>query len=103
MISHPLPSESTMGAGENVEAGFEPVPKALRDLYSFMKGMVGGLSAIACEAPTGSCLRAGHCVVAVQLDHCCTGSNRIGAVDLDFVVALCAYASSCQQTIDKEQ
>src|SRR6267143_3275307 len=44
VIAHPIPATAARTAGlnasEHIEAGFEPVSKAVRDLQSFMHGVI---------------------------------------------------------------
>jgi hypothetical protein len=43
VISHPVPAAIGLNAGENVEAGFEPIVDSLRDLDGFVLGVIGRL------------------------------------------------------------
>src|SRR5207302_3061147 len=79
VIAHPLPSIAGVDAGEDVEAGLEPIGNALGDLDGLVLGAVGGLQAIDYIAFS----RDG--VVAMQLDHSGLRRDRVGAVDLNFV------------------
>ncbi len=69
--------------GKDVKAGFEPIVPALGDFDGLVFLVVGGVGAVGSEfASFGG-------EVAVEFDHCVTGRHRVGAVDLDFVIALC--------------
>ena len=69
-------------AGENVEAGFEPFVKAVRDFDRLMPGMIRRQRAVI------SLLRAFRCEVVVQLDHRDAARHGFRAIDLDFVIVL---------------
>ncbi len=83
MISYPLITLAVgSDAGEDVEAGFEPIVPALGDFNGFVFLMVGGI----CAVGGGFAAHGGE--VAVQFDHGVAGGDGVGAVDLDFVVSL---------------
>jgi len=77
-----IQTAAVAGAGEDVEAGFEPFVKAVRDFDRLMPGMIRRQRAIA------SLLRAFRCEVVVQLDHCDAARHSFRAIDLDLVIVL---------------
>ena len=82
MVADPLDALAAALAGEDVEADLRPVVDALRDLDGLVLGVIGGLHAVDDVA-----LAVGG-EVGVELDHGGAGSDRVGAIDLDLVVAL---------------
>jgi len=83
VVADPLHAEAALLRGEDVEADFGPIGKALRDLYGLMFGVVGGCDARSCEMADRS-------VVGVKLNHCGVGRDGFRSIDLNLVVALCA-------------
>src|ERR1051326_573845 len=88
VISHPLVSEVAMRAGGDVEAGFKPVGESLCNLHRLMDGAGRWLGSVCGKAAARSCLGTGNRVIAMQFDHSVAGWDHVGAIDLDFVIAL---------------
>src|SRR5579859_7889595 len=82
VVADPVPSVARAPAGEIVEADFEPVGEAVGDLVRFMQRVVGGADAVfEGLAPVEGEVR-------MELEHGAARLDRLGAVDLAFVVVL---------------
>jgi hypothetical protein len=91
VIANPLDADAALFGGEGVEAHFEPVSDALRELEGFVFLVLGGEHA---ELGGGAAVDG---EVAVQFDEERFWSLRFGGIDLDFVVVLSAQAWCAQQ------
>src|SRR5262245_11006204 len=91
MVTDPLPAIARGGAGEDVEAGLEPVGEALGDFKGFVPGMFSGVDAAIVV------LGSADSEVAVNFDHRVAGRYGFGRINLDFVVILCDEAVAHEQ------
>src|SRR5208337_1592317 len=82
VVADPFPALTVRHRREDVETGFEPRRKTLRDFQRFVQLVFGGKDALLRR------LRSLEEEVAVQLHHGCFRWNRLRAIDLDFVVVL---------------
>jgi len=82
VVADPVNAETAFFGGEDVEADFEPVGKAVSDFDGFVKLVVGGKHAV--KGGFGAL----KSEVAVELDHGMAGFDGVGRVDLNFVVVL---------------
>src|SRR5579864_706575 len=82
VVSHPLPSAVRLDAAEHVKTRFKPVVETLRDLESFVLGVMRRLDTVDDGfAPI-------HREIGMDLDHRGARRNEFGGVHLNFVVVL---------------
>ena len=91
MVADPLPAVAAVHAGEDVEAGFEPLVPTLRHLQGFVEGMLGG------DAAVDDGLRSAEGEVAVQFHHQLLRRDRLRTVYLNFVVVLRPQCGSSEE------
>jgi len=82
VIADPLDAVTILLAGEDVEAHLGPTVYTLGELKGFVLLMLGRVN------PIERLLLALESEVGVQLDHQAFRSDRVGTVDLDFIIAL---------------
>src|SRR2546425_7510142 len=82
MRADKVPAAAMARAGEDVEAGFKPIVKAMCDFVSLVPGMIRRQSAIV------SLFRSVRREVVVQLDHRHATRNGFRRINLDFVILL---------------
>src|SRR5256885_1097869 len=83
MIADPVEALAVVRRGEDVEAGFEPVSEAVRNLDSLVELVIGGKGSV------GGGFRALKCKVAVEFDHGVAGFDGLVRIYLNFVIVLC--------------
>ena len=93
----PHPAFIGLMIGELVEAGFEPFAPAVGDFEGLVFLMFGGQHAV------DEGFAALESEVGVKLDHGVVGRHEVGAVDLDFVVALRQRGESGQEEKEGSQ
>ncbi len=77
-----IPSAAVACAGEDIEAGFEPIVEAVGDLDRLVPGVMRWQRAV------DGFLRAFRSEVVVQFDHCDAAWDCLRAIDLDLVIVL---------------
>ena len=83
MIANPLHASTALLAGKDVEANLGPVVDSLGDLDGLVLGMIGGVNSVD-ELPLSI-----GCEVGVQFNHDAVRRHGVGAINLDFIIALC--------------
>ena len=84
-----IPAAAIARAGEDVEAGFEPLVEAVRNLDRLMPGMMRWQSAVG----GGLCALRGE--IVMQLDHRNAARHGFRSIDLDFIIVLRANGCRC--------
>jgi hypothetical protein len=88
MVAHPLVALRSAIAGEYIESDLEPVGEALGDFESFMEGVL-----VRPDSVHGG-LRPFEREIGMQLEHRVTGRNKLTAIHLHFIVALCEQSAT---------
>jgi hypothetical protein len=84
VIAYPLHTMTVLFTGKDVETNLRPTGQALGNFERLVQLVVGGIHAI------DLVLLPVWCVVGMELNHGALWLDRAGAVDLNFIVALCA-------------
>src|ERR1044071_1568582 len=86
MIAHPLPAMVGLNAGKHIQPGLEPRGEPVRNLESFVEGMLGREHAV-----YGTFL-AFNGVITMELNHGSPLRHGFGAIDLNLVIVLSLHA-----------